>query len=313
MAWTNLSFSFGSLLTSAKMTQLYDNLTALANGDSGAPPVTQAGVGAAAVGQGELKTTTASGSTAIAGNGSASVSLTGGTYSWWTGGANPGSGITIGFGNTDTAAGVLGLSITGIAATFFRDERYVQASPPYDLGDGEVPLFIYALIDNATGEIVNLEVARDPTWAYHGPTIITPTRVDRVNKKKFREEFVIADSGMTIAQAKKDNPKLFNDWLDGKKQAAKHEIEITSEYKNSDMETHPHPWCYNKPEYFAGKTVVMIDPFDPMMQRFFEIQQTVDAKTVHDIIKENFSIKNEAINRKAPRALTVHKLKMKGT
>lgn len=39
MAWTNLSFSYGSILTSAKMTNLYDNLTALANGDSGAPQV----------------------------------------------------------------------------------------------------------------------------------------------------------------------------------------------------------------------------------------------------------------------------------
>ena len=40
MAWTTLNFSFGSILTSAKMTQLYDNLTALAAGDSGAPSVT---------------------------------------------------------------------------------------------------------------------------------------------------------------------------------------------------------------------------------------------------------------------------------
>ena len=39
MTWTNLSFAFGSLLTSTKMTQLYDNLTALANGDSGAPKI----------------------------------------------------------------------------------------------------------------------------------------------------------------------------------------------------------------------------------------------------------------------------------
>lgn len=37
MAWTTLSYAFGSLLTSTKMTQLYDNLTALASGSSGAP------------------------------------------------------------------------------------------------------------------------------------------------------------------------------------------------------------------------------------------------------------------------------------
>lgn len=39
MAWTSLSYAFGSLLTSTKMTQLYDNITALANGDTGAPAI----------------------------------------------------------------------------------------------------------------------------------------------------------------------------------------------------------------------------------------------------------------------------------
>lgn len=37
MAWTTLTFAFGSLLTSTKMTQLQDNLTAVAQGLSGAP------------------------------------------------------------------------------------------------------------------------------------------------------------------------------------------------------------------------------------------------------------------------------------
>jgi hypothetical protein len=42
MGWTNLSFAYGSILTSAKMTQLYDNITATANGDAGAPDIKQA-------------------------------------------------------------------------------------------------------------------------------------------------------------------------------------------------------------------------------------------------------------------------------
>lgn len=37
MAWTALSFSYGSKLTSTQMTQLFDNFTAFANKDSGAP------------------------------------------------------------------------------------------------------------------------------------------------------------------------------------------------------------------------------------------------------------------------------------
>lgn len=40
MAWTNLTFAYGSVLTSAKMTQMYDNFSALATGASGAPTIT---------------------------------------------------------------------------------------------------------------------------------------------------------------------------------------------------------------------------------------------------------------------------------
>lgn len=39
MAWTTLSFAFGSILTSAKMTQMYDNFAALAAADASAPDI----------------------------------------------------------------------------------------------------------------------------------------------------------------------------------------------------------------------------------------------------------------------------------
>lgn len=39
MAWTALTFSYGSVLTSAKMTQMFDNLAAMAAADLGAPLV----------------------------------------------------------------------------------------------------------------------------------------------------------------------------------------------------------------------------------------------------------------------------------
>lgn len=37
--WTNLTFGFGSLLTSTKMTQLDENLDAMAEGSAGAPEI----------------------------------------------------------------------------------------------------------------------------------------------------------------------------------------------------------------------------------------------------------------------------------
>lgn len=42
MAWTSLTYAFLSVLTSTKMTQLFDNLTALAQGQSGAPQIANA-------------------------------------------------------------------------------------------------------------------------------------------------------------------------------------------------------------------------------------------------------------------------------
>lgn len=44
MPWTDLTYPFGSLLTSAKMTQNQDNFHAMANADSGAPLISTLGL-----------------------------------------------------------------------------------------------------------------------------------------------------------------------------------------------------------------------------------------------------------------------------
>ena len=49
MTWTTLTFGYASLLTSAKMTQLQDNFTALATGDASAPRVSWAAIGSHAI------------------------------------------------------------------------------------------------------------------------------------------------------------------------------------------------------------------------------------------------------------------------
>lgn len=56
MAWVDLSaaFSYGSKLTSAQMQNLRDNLTAIANGDSGAPQIQTAAIANNAVTYGKL-------------------------------------------------------------------------------------------------------------------------------------------------------------------------------------------------------------------------------------------------------------------
>lgn len=75
MAWTSLTFAYGSILTSTKMTQMYDNFQAVADGDSGAPNIQTAGIAAnavtsakiatGAVGHDELSTNPSASSTTI--------------------------------------------------------------------------------------------------------------------------------------------------------------------------------------------------------------------------------------------------------
>lgn len=50
MAWTSLSFSIGQILTAAQMTNLSNNITAVMNGDTGAPNLQQAALRDAATG-----------------------------------------------------------------------------------------------------------------------------------------------------------------------------------------------------------------------------------------------------------------------
>lgn len=65
------------------------------------------------------------------------------------------------------------------------DVTYVQASPPYDLGDGEIPLFVFVKLD-ADGKMSQLSASIDPPWMYNGPTKTNYNK--RVNGKKYRLE-----------------------------------------------------------------------------------------------------------------------------
>src|SRR3990167_709514 len=64
-------------------------------------------------------------------------------------------------------------------------QRYVQASPPYNLGDGDVPLFVFVVV-NSLGKIESTYVAQDPPWANNGPTNIQPDFID-LQGRKFRK------------------------------------------------------------------------------------------------------------------------------
>jgi hypothetical protein len=242
MAWTDLDFPFGSVLSSSKMTQLDDNFEALANGDSGAPSIQTAAlankivtaakiadntitqlnmggdsvgssqiidgsvggseIGASAVGQseisgnavgvGELKIGTSTHSRSN--DSSGQHTLSGGPYAFHGGERyddNAGSGnyedwsgqVHRGY-SPDEVSWYNATNDTGEVhvvwisngrggysdGTTYYYEYYVQSSPPYDLGDGEVPLFLFVEVDKQTGEVVSVVESDDPPWMHNGPT-----------------------------------------------------------------------------------------------------------------------------------------------
>ncbi|MCK5640726.1 MAG: hypothetical protein KAJ19_08010 [Gammaproteobacteria bacterium] len=292
--------------------RLRDIARAIAEGASGADRIQQAAIDASAVGQAEIKTTTASGSIAVGASSGGSYSLTGGTYSMWTGGSDNGAvnngGVS--FGNGDTAAGVIGLynSISS-TRTYYADERYFQASPPYDLGDGEIPLFIYLLM-NSNDEIEGTRVSHDPPWAYHGPTNIQAKYYgkDGVGRRMERQYVTEGINPITIMQ--------------GTDQAAKEEmlhrltndpfveLKIDHTWKNKDMSLYPHPFMGND---LTGNTIIMLDPVSKITEELAAISCACNAREIRDeiLLKDLLIIDSDPLTRAGPPGVPVHGFRWK--
>jgi len=284
MAYSFQTFTLNQVLTAAQMNQVEVNIRDHRHNVSGVASIQEGDLAAAAVDQSSLKTTTASGTTSVPSTGT-TVSLTGGTYSWWTGAGGAASGIDnfVVWGNGDAAAGILGLVNADVAndgesIDFYRDERYIQASPPYTHG----PLFVFLMLD-ASGNIVNIEVAPDPPWAYHGPTNITPEVT--IDGKPCRR--VALYDGKTMLEVLKERT-LLDAVLDGSEVPVEELREITLAYKDSDMNVVPHHWVYNRPEYFTGRTVVMLEPGTALMDKLYTILKESHAHDVRDLINASY-------------------------
>lgn len=326
MAWTNLTFAFGSILTSSKMTQLDANLDALSAGDSGSPKIQEAAItGQAAVDQSALKSTFADHAvscTAVSPNSFCTWTVftaTGGEFIMgWVAkeGTNATLVVVTGWQNNTASfqarmTGTMNRTGFGAIAGTVR-ERYVQASPPYNLGFGDIPLFIFALIDNVTKDIVAMDIAEDPPWANNGPTKIIPTGgFDIATGKKFRlvKQYVV--DGVDI-QALLRNPITRDDALDRIANDEFVKQEITQQLKNADIDLSPNPYIGNTVAHLAGKTIVSVDPDSPELVRLNEMRNA--GEDIVDIIRDGFlSFKNTPIERGFHSSVTTVKLEWKST
>jgi hypothetical protein len=190
----------------------------------------------------------------------ASRTLPGGAYGFYprisfsTGGGS-GLGYTISVEGRSGLSGNVAagsyISLTGANGPFDDEtvtafQRYIQSSPPYNLGNGDIPVFVFALVDKGSGKIIGSYVAEDPPWANNGPTDIRPDYIDATGRK-----YKIDRSGVRAAlrRALEEGTSA----ADIQAQA----VEITQALKQADMPIFPHPFPGIDP---ATQEAVLLDP-----------------------------------------------------
>lgn len=169
------------------------------------------------------------------------------------------------------------------ADSIIMDLHYFQGSPPYNLGNGDVPLFIFADVAPG-GEIKGTVITEDPPWCNGGPTNIHPNM--KKGNKKYRRQ-------VKLPCTKKEawsNPAMLEQYLDAMKNPSYEEIEVTRQFKNSDMDLVPHPYLARSKKHRR----VLVDPCGPLVDKLFEMKQS--GESVANLFTEGFiDIKPEEI------------------
>lgn len=323
-AWTpglSALIAIGKGVKGTTHSGISDNITALAEGASGAPSIEEAALAASIVSQGKLKTATGEVS-----HNSSSIThktLPGGSYGFYPQIRMSGTTLAVYdariLDNSTTFNGwtsyVTKIGLAAGSGTIYAEQRYVQASPPYDLGDGEIPLFVFAVI-NGAGEIESIYTAPDPPWANNGPTdpgIVwmfprlgqdgkPDGHTERKRVRRRRPAKPIAE--MTAVER--------TVWFTSLRESAWEEgpLVLPPEEKNADMGLIPHPFGGND---LTGKSVVLINPVGTMAEEMAMIHIT-PGESVNELLHEgDLVVDNMEVARATPPGVLAHPVKWKNT
>ena len=187
-----------------------------------------------------------------------------------------------------TYAAKVGVNRVGTSTiTAYLYSRYVQASPPYDLGNGEIPIFIYALIAKSgnalgvpAGTILETSVAVDPAWAYNGPDHINPNNLIRMPDKSIVEMVRVMPHTKEAAMA--DAGKMQENI-----QAILHPTyapeAVNMERKLRNMPNVPHP--FTNPFLPTDAEVVLLDPLSPLAMAAHELVMEENHETIKEMLE----------------------------
>ena len=276
-----------SPITVGLIDKLDQNPLAIAEGASGAPQiqsaaiatnaVTQSTIASGAVHQSELDTSIGT----VSSNGITSTYvLPGGTYGFYPQVKTPSAfydshaQIAYNYGTSNVWATVIRLDPQGDTDMDAR-QRYINSSPPIDLGDGNIPLFFFAEV-KSSGEIISTYSADVPPWLYNGPTNAAPTEVRKVGR----------DNRLVKMQRRtRIDPRT--------KRATVEEIEVNNDLKNADMDLIPHPFVS------AGNdsTIVLLDPV--ATEELLLLHNA--GEEIGDLFRDEYlRLDNERLNRACP-------------
>lgn len=172
--------------------------------------------------------------------------------------------------------------------------RYVQASPPYDLGEGEVPLFVFVQLDKS-GNVKQVWTAQDPPWANNGPTIIRPDLILAPEGSFTGGIPVRFEKNISL----EDREAIRQPWnraeaLNRIKNAPYRAIPITHSLKNRDMPLIPHPFASRK----LDDVTVML-PLSEVLNELSELESIGEG--VGKLIAQGYiRLGNEPLNRLSP-------------
>ncbi len=300
-----------SPVTTSLITLLRDNPIAMFEKASGAPVladnyIVQAMIGSGQVGQGELKTTT--GTVSVTGVGaSADLALPGGSYGfypqiysdsgtyiyWGYDDAGVGYDYAARQFSTSPKAGIILYSPS--SGSGYARQRYIQASPPYNHGDGTVGLYMFAVVSGSPIKIHSTYVAPEAPWHYNGPTNVAAKYVrDGIPRRMEKGGSAGLLQGIWTPDQIAADPVARKEFLDAQKTMV--ELEITQEIKHRDMPLIPHP--FQMDNYPPDAKVIMLDP---VCDCNFELLEMHDAGLeVSDMIRQYIKIGNQKLKRGGP-------------
>jgi len=274
--YTAVSASSGTVPTWVSACQIDMSGNLNLSGVVGTTRVVQDSIANDAVGQAELKSSAGSVSTIAAAN----LTLPGGTYGFYPQIKMSGA-VTLAWEAhiiTGTDTGWTGyvtninLEVPGGGSTIYAQQRYINASPPYNLGNGDIPLFIFAMINNSTGKIDATYIAEDPPWAYNGPKRVNPNKVIIRKGKKYLKR---TKRPWSHTEAKKNRSRFIEN-IAAAKAPIIEEVELTHAIKNAGMPDIPHPFASLNP---TTHTVVLLDPVSSLCLDLYELSKDSDEGT----------------------------------